>query len=67
MDTRGTATTSIRAAMDALLASLNSAHTQQSYATPLKHFGVFLAGRGMQVDQARTTSLTVDHAIEFVP
>jgi site-specific recombinase XerD len=57
----------IRAAMDSFLATLNSAHTLQSYATPLKHYSAYLAGRGIHVDRAPSTALTVDHAIGFVP
>jgi site-specific recombinase XerD len=53
--------------MDDFLSSLNTAHTQQSYATPLKHFGVFLAGQGIQVERAPVAALNVDHAIDFVP
>ena len=58
---------SIEEMMAAFLDSLNAEYTQQTYATPLKHFGVFLAGQGVHVDRDPATALTVDHAIEFVP
>jgi site-specific recombinase XerD len=57
----------IRQAMDAFLRDLNSMHTSQAYATPLKHYCQFLSGQGVHCDQAAVTTLTVDHAIEFVP
>ena len=58
---------SIRQAMQDFLASLNAHYTQQTYATPLKHFGTYLAGRGIQVERDLVEALTVDHAVEFVP
>jgi len=57
----------IRQAMDDFLASLNSLHTQQAYATPLRHFGEFLAKQGVHVDRDPATVLTVDHAIDLIP
>jgi site-specific recombinase XerD len=57
----------IRQAMDDFLASLNALHTQHTYATPLKHFSVFLATQGIHVDRDPATALNVDYAIEFVP
>jgi site-specific recombinase XerD len=57
----------VRSAIDRFLASLNVEHTRQSYATPLKHFCAFLAERGVQVDRDPVASLSVDHAIDFVP
>lgn len=57
----------MREAMDHFIAGLNTEHTQQSYATPLKHFGEFLHQQGLHTDQASVTELTVDHAIDFVP
>jgi site-specific recombinase XerD len=53
--------------MDDFLASLNSMYTQHAYATPLRHFGVFLVKQGVHVDRDPATTLTVDHAIDFVP
>jgi site-specific recombinase XerD len=46
---------------------LHAAHTQQSYATPLKLFCTFLAGQGVDVDRAVVKALNVDHALEFIP
>ena len=57
----------IRQAMDDFLASLNALHTQQTYATPLKHFAVFMATQGIHVDRDPATALNVDHAIDFIP
>jgi site-specific recombinase XerD len=57
----------IRQAMGNFLASLNSIHTQQAYATPLRHFGDFLVNQGVRTDRDPATTLTVDHAIDFVP
>jgi len=57
----------IQQAMEDFLISLNSAHTQQAYATPLKHLSTFLAGRGIRIDRVPAEVLTVDHAIDFVP
>ena len=53
--------------MDDFLASLNAAHTSLAYGTPLKHFRTYLAGLGVHADRAPVATLTVDHAIEFVP
>jgi site-specific recombinase XerD len=60
-------TRTIQAALDEFLASLHSAHTRQSYATPLKLFCAFLAGQGVDADRTSVQALTVDHALEFVP
>jgi site-specific recombinase XerD len=49
------------------LRDLNSEHTSQSYATPLRHFDTYLQGEGIHADRDPVTSLTVDHAIGFVP
>jgi site-specific recombinase XerD len=49
------------------LLNLNTEHTQLSYTTPLKHFFTFLEAQGIYTDRASTSSLTVDHAIDFVP
>ena len=57
----------IQQAMEDFLLSLNTAHTQQAYATPLKHFSAFLAGQGVDVARAPAAVLTVDQAIDFVP
>lgn len=57
----------IEEAVVAFLRDLNSPHTSQAYATPLKHFGVYLGERGIHIDRDPMTVLTVDHAIEFVP
>ena len=56
----------IRQAMDDFLASLNALHTQHAYATPLKHYAVFMATQGVHVDRDPVTALTVDHAIDFI-
>jgi len=58
---------SIRQAMQDFLASLNAHYTQQTYATPLKHFSTYLAGRGVHIERDPVEVLTVDHAVEFVP
>ena len=58
---------SIHQAMQDFLASLNAHYTQQTYATPLKHFGTYLAGRGVYVERDPVEALTVNHAVEFVP
>ncbi len=58
---------SIQRAIQDFLASLNARYTQQTYATPLKHFGTYLAGQGIQTERDTVEALTVDHAIEFVP
>ena len=60
-------TRTVQGAMDDYMASLNAAHTRQSYATPLKHFGVFLAEQGIHAERAPVQALSVDHAIDFVP
>jgi len=57
----------IQEAITAFLRDLNSPHTSQAYATPLRHFCVYLSGQGMACDSSIVTELTVDHAIEFVP
>jgi site-specific recombinase XerD len=57
----------IQEAITAFLRDLNSRHTSQAYATPLRHFCVYLSGQGMACDRSLVTELTVDHAIEFVP
>ena len=57
----------IRRVMDDFLASLNSLYTQQSYATPLKHFSTYLAGEGIDVERDSASALHVDLAIDFVP
>jgi site-specific recombinase XerD len=56
----------IRQAMDDFLASLNALYTQQTYATPLRHFAAFLTTVGVHVDRDPVAALTVDHAIDFV-
>ena len=53
--------------MAAFLDSLNAEYTQQTYATPLKHFCEFLQGQGVHADRDPVDALTVDHAIDFVP
>jgi site-specific recombinase XerD len=58
---------SIHRAMQDFLASLNARYTQQTYATPLKHFGTYLAGRGVSIERDPVEALTVNHAVEFVP
>jgi site-specific recombinase XerD len=57
----------IQEAMRDFLLSLNAEHTQQTYATPLKHFSTYLAGQGVHVERDPATALAVDHAIDFVP
>jgi site-specific recombinase XerD len=57
----------IRKASDSFLLNLNTEHTQQSYTTPLKHFFTFLEVQGIHADRTPASSLTVDHAIDFVP
>ena len=57
----------IHEAMDAFLRDLNSPYTSQAYATPLNHYREFLSGQGIHSDRDPVTTLTVDHAIEFVP
>jgi site-specific recombinase XerD len=57
----------IQEAMHDFLLNLNAEHTQQTYATPLKHFSTYLAGQGVHVERDPATALTVDHAIDFVP
>jgi site-specific recombinase XerD len=57
----------IQQMMDEFLISLNADYTQKTYATPLKHFGTFLAGVGVHVDRDSVGVLAVDHAIDFVP
>ena len=49
------------------LLNLNTEHTRQSYATSLNHFFTFLETRGIHADRASSSTLTVDHAIDFVP
>ncbi len=56
----------IQRAMESFLSNLNTEHTQQSYHTPLKHFGVFLTGQSIHPDRTSVAALTVDHAIDFV-
>jgi len=57
----------IEDAIQAFLRDLNSEHTSQAYATPLKHFDTYLQGQGIHADRDPVTVLTVDHAIDFVP
>ena len=57
----------IQDAIEDFLRSLNTEHTEQSYRTPLNHFGAFLTEQGLHIDRASAASLTVDHAIDFVP
>jgi site-specific recombinase XerD len=53
-------------AMRDFLGSLNAAYTARTYGTALNHFSAFLSGRGMDVERAPVTALTVDQAIEFI-
>jgi site-specific recombinase XerD len=56
----------IQEASASYLKSLNTAHTQQTYTTPLNHFFTFLKEQGIHANRAPSTTLTVDHAIDFV-
>jgi site-specific recombinase XerD len=53
--------------MDDFLSSLNAEYTRKTYATPLNHFVTYLQGKGVHADRDSVSTLTVDHAIEFVP
>lgn len=57
----------IKEASASYLLNLNTEHTQLSYTTPLKHFFTFLESQGIHIDRTSASSLTVDHAIDFVP
>ena len=57
----------IKEAGASYLLNLNTEHTQLSYTTPLKHFFAFLETQGIHADRTSTSSLSVDHAIDFVP